>query len=243
MKNTLIQKASILALTLGSFALVTCTTGLLSGQTVKESRNVSAFTGINLSISANVILRQGNETSMEIEADKNVMSIIETEVNGRTLQIKNRDGHFRNLGEVRIYITTPAIEMLSVTGSGDIICETSLSTGDLSINVSGSGEVRLADLKAAAISLVITGSGDIFLTGKGTDNCKLHAVITGSGSIEAEGMEVATSDINITGSGSAKVNVSGDLETNITGSGSVYYKGNPMVNANAVGSGRTRSMN
>jgi hypothetical protein len=243
MKSNLFKKAVLAAVTFGSFALMSCSTGVLTGQTTKETRSLPAFEGISLSISADVFLQQGNQQSVEIEADKSSLEVIETEMRGNTLVIKTLNNTWRNLGEVRVYITVPVINHISVSGSGKINCETPVTANELDINVSGSGSVNISKLESPDISTVITGSGDVFLAGDNNAESRLKTTITGSGSFKSEDLKVATAHINITGSGSARVNVIKDLETNITGSGSVFYKGNPIINATATGSGKTRSIN
>jgi len=82
-----------------------CITDRLSGQTVKETRNVSTVNSLRLTMSADVYLTQGDNQSVVVEADKDVMQYIETEAEGETLVIKNREGHWRNSGQIKIYIT------------------------------------------------------------------------------------------------------------------------------------------
>lgn len=56
-------------------------------------------------------------------------------------------------------------------------------------------------------------------------------------------MEVYDSYINISGSGSSRVNVEHFLDVKISGSGSVYYKGNPGVDVDISGSGSVINSN
>jgi len=187
-----------------------------------------------------VFITQGNIQSVEIEADKNIMDELITEVDGTTLELKTRKGYWGNLGKVNVYITMPEIDRLSISGSGDIVCEGSLKTPNINLNVTGSGSLILRNLETSGVSSVITGSGDIIIEGLCNGKSELNSVITGSGDFRAENFEVENADINITGSGSAKLYVLKNLKTNITGSGDVSYIGNPLVDARATGSGRTR---
>jgi len=243
MKNKFIQKIGLYAIAAGSLVFLSCVTNVLTGQTVRETRNVSGFTGVSLSFSGDVFITQGNQYKVEVEADKSTMDVILTEIEGDRLVLKTKNGHWRNLGDINVYITMPEVDELSVAGSGDMICESALKSDEIDLAVSGSGSLKLARLEAREVSAEVTGSGDIVVNGSGTDGNELDATITGSGNIKAEGLPVGEAMVRITGSGSASVNVLKELETNITGSGSVLYKGNPLVNANATGSGRTRSMN
>jgi hypothetical protein len=218
-----------------------CTAPVLSGETVKEIRNVSQFSEISLAISADVFLTQGSVQKVEIEGDKTSLEEIETVVNGKTLKIHTKDMFHGNIGKVSVYITVPGIDALTISGSGDIAAKSDISTDELDLNVSGSGSIRFNELSAREVSATITGSGGIEVSA-GQAQSELEVVITGSGSLSAEGFSVPEADVTITGSGSAKVWVVKELETNITGSGNVAYKGDPLVNANSTGSGKTRSI-
>lgn len=229
----------------GSIILISFLFGqsALFGQIVKEKRDLSGFTGVALSISGDVYITQGNQYKVEIEADRDMMNLIETDIDGNRLEIKKKHTVQRSFGPVRVYITMPKIEDLSVAGSGDIIAESVINTDEISLAVSGSGTLKLASLTANKIDANITGSGDIYVNGKSSNNSTLEATITGSGDLKAGELAVGEATVRITGSGSATVNVLNELKTNITGSGSVNYKGKPLVDANATGSGRTRSIN
>lgn len=243
MKTETYKKAGLLALALGCIVVFSCATNVITGQTVKETRNVSEFDGVALAFSGDVYITQGSPQKVEIEAEKSTLEIIETKVENNVLVLKTRNGHWRDLGSIKAYITMPDVRELSVSGSGDMLCETPLRTNEIEVKVSGSGSIKIRKLESREFSAVITGSGDITLAGTGADQGEMDVVITGSGNFSAEELPVGKADVNITGSGSARVNVLNELETTITGSGSVLYKGNPRINANATGSGRTKSLN
>jgi hypothetical protein len=218
-----------------------CTAPVLSGDTIKEVRNVDQFSGVSLAISANVFLTQGPVQKVEVEGDKTSLEEIETEVNNGTLKIHTKDMFHGNFGKVSVYITVPAINALTVSGSGDITANSDINSDELDLNISGSGSIRFSALSAGEVSANITGSGNIEVSA-GQARSDLEVVVTGSGSLSAEGFSAAKADVTITGSGSAKIWAVEELETNITGSGNVAYKGNPLVNANSTGSGKTHSI-
>lgn len=241
MKTRKMNKMSLLILFIGCSLWLSCATDIVTGQTVKETRNLSAFNALKLTMSADVYLSQGDHQSVEVEADKASLEYIETETNGNTLVVRNREGHWHNLGRIRIYITMPDISEIELSGSGSVESQTPIKAASLKIDLSGSGNIKITSLQTPELKANITGSGDIFLTGD-NDQAGMDATITGSGSIKADELRVANATIHITGSGSARVNVLKELETNITGSGSVLYKGNPLINAHSTGSGRTSSL-
>jgi lipopolysaccharide export system protein LptA len=241
MNTSAFNKAGLTALILGCLIFSSCTTNFLTGQTIKELRDVPAFNAVTLAFSGDVFIKQGSPQKVEIEADKSSMEVIETKVDDNRLVLKTKNGHWRDLGKINVYITMPQVSHLSVSGSGDMKCESSIQTNEIKLEVSGSGSIALPKLESPDVSAVITGSGDITVAGSNAQS-NLQATITGSGSFNAEKLQVDNAHINIAGSGSARIYALKQLETNITGSGNVLYKGNPIVNANATGSGRTKSL-
>jgi len=80
MKTPLFYRANLIALAFGCLVALSCSTGNLTGQIVKETRNVSAVEGVALAFSGDVYITQGSAQKVEIEAEKSTLEIIETKV-------------------------------------------------------------------------------------------------------------------------------------------------------------------
>ena len=139
-------------------------------QAEEQNRKVDPFTEISLRIGAKVHLEQGAKQNLEIVAKSSTLDEIVTEVKDGKLIIRfpNKDYFWKTFqpGEITIYITTPEIDGLGVSGSGDIIAENEIKTKILDLGVSGSGNIRLSELSAERVKATISGSGDIVLAGK-----------------------------------------------------------------------------
>jgi hypothetical protein len=241
MKTQILKHAPLYALLVCSSALLSCSTATVSGQTNRETRTVNSFTGVSLSMSADVYLTQGPQ-SVTVEAEADDINVVITETSGNTLEIKTKPGNWRNMHHVKVYVSAPDINEITVSGSGSIHVQQSLKSDEIRLAVSGSGGIKIANLQSGRVSSAISGSGSIVLSGK-NDQASLDVAISGSGSLKADELAVGTADVRVTGSGSARVQVLKQLETEITGSGSVLYKGNPQVDARSTGSGRTSPLN
>ena len=207
----------------------------------KEVRDVAKFNSIGLSMSAHVILRQGSEQKVEVEASADDLAKTITEVQGNTLKIKTKPGTWK-VGKVTIYITIESLKSLAVSGSGSIESDGSISCDRLDMAVSGSGNINLSDLKASELTSAISGSGNIKLSGGGTAHSHKIA-ISGSGNLSAENFATENVEIGVSGSGNCRVNATENLKAGVSGSGDVYYKGGAVVNAAVSGSGKVRSIN
>ena len=204
----------------------------------REIRNVTGFTGISLSISADIYLSQDNNYKVEIEADADYLEKIETVVEGDILKIKNKD-HFNfefHSKKVKIYISMPQVNNIFISGSGDIIAQTSIKTENLKIKISGSGSVKIENLSVQSMDLAISGSGDIYMSGTDIAESSSYS-ISGSGDIDNQNLQCKKVEISVSGSGDIKVWAADELNARVSGSGDVYYKGRPLIDAKTSGSG------
>jgi hypothetical protein len=201
----------------------------------KEERSVSSFSGISLGIAGDLYLTQGSPQKVVVQAEKN-LDEIKTEVKDGVLRIGTDQWNTRIKG-VKIWITVPEVEALNISGSGNILAETFIETDELELKVSGSGNIKIPELKAGEMGAAISGSGDMILAGSADE---MEIRISGSGDVYAEALKVNECGIRISGSGSCKIDVTGELDASISGSGSVTYYGNPQIDARVSGSGKVK---
>ena len=207
---------------------------------IQEKRRVDRFNKIALAVSADLYLKQGSTTEVIIEANEEILEKLKTEVNNGKLIIKFDPWRFSRYQRFKIYITTPEINELDVSGSGDIIAETTVQTDKMVLRISGSGGIRIDELTASDLNVGISGSGNINLAGSESLGT-LDLSISGSGDLDAS--ELATEDFTgrISGSGSCRVHVKSTLKASISGSGKIFYSGNPRIDASISGSGKVIS--
>lgn len=202
------------------------------GDAVTESFSIDDFEGIELDIAADVYITQGDNFSIEVQGQQNILNELELEVKGDILDI-DFDDCVRNYDDLMFWISMPELDFVRICGSGRIFSENFITANDIVLEISGSGDIDLG-LSADDIETKISGSGKILLEGTAND---LDAVISGSGDVRAFDLISEKVDCRISGSGDMEVHATDKLDVKITGSGDVYYKGNPEVNVDITGSG------
>ncbi|HMQ49906.1 MAG TPA: head GIN domain-containing protein, partial [Saprospiraceae bacterium] len=202
------------------------------GETISQQLDVSDFDGIELDLAAKVVLRQGNEFEVIAEGKENVIDRLDLDVRNGIWEI-DTDRCIRSLNGLTIYITMPEVKVLRIAGSGEIYGENTLITGDLELDISGSGDMDLV-VESDDIQADISGSGKLILSGLADE---VDYDISGSGDIRAFGLECNRADVSISGSGDVEVFVLEFLKVRISGSGDVFYKGNPSLDISISGSG------
>jgi hypothetical protein len=218
----------------------------LMAKTGNEIREVPVFTEISLRIPGKLHFRQGEQQKVEIEASASTLKELITEVSGRTLILRfpARNILNRNFdpGRINIYITAPDVNVMAVSGSGDIIVEGGLNTRIMDLNISGSGSIIIDRMDASKVKAVISGSGDIIIHDGQTAD-EFTGTISGSGNIKASEYEAKDVSVRIAGSGNCHIHTNGSLNARIAGSGSVFYGGNPSLDTNVAGSGKVVEKN
>lgn len=206
-----------------------------NGASKKETRNITGFSHIAVSGNFEVTLQQGDGFKVELEADANLLSYIETRKHDLELEINEKGGY--NLDSkhpIKIFIQMPKVDEISMSGAGIIKGSAAIENSDkLELNIGGSGEMEL-QVKSPKIDLEIGGSGKATLTGSTRD---FKVSIGGSGDCLAEELLSENCKISIGGSGTARVYASVKLNASIGGSGDVYYGGTPTVTQSVGGSG------
>jgi len=230
---------------LAAFVLIAFTLAGVRAFAEEQTRKVDPFSDISLRIGAKVHLEQGAKQNLEIVAKPSTLEQIITEVKDGKLIIRfpNKDYFWKTFqpGEIIIYITTPEISGLGVSGSGDIIAENTIKTKVLDMGISGSGNIKLSDLSAQQVKGTISGSGNIMLAGKDAAQ-DLGIVISGSGSLKAINYAADDVSVKVSGSGDVAIEAVKTLYVRLAGSGNVTYKGNPQIDQSIAGSGKVKSV-
>lgn len=208
-----------------------------------DDRPVSNFNGIAAAGPINVVVTLGHKESCRLEGDAEAIASIITEVKGNILIIrpKNSVTSWSKKYEgkqITAYVSAEELASLTMSGSGNMVVNGKISTGDLTTTLSGSGSIK-ATADVDNYSGVISGSGSLKITGS-TDRAKI--VISSSGSFEGKSFSASTASTTISGSGTINIKADQSIKAVISGSGSVNYSGNATVDKTVIGSGKVRKI-
>ena len=210
-----------------------------NGVMKSEARPVSGFTSIGLAIGAAVEVKLGTTEGVTIQADENLLPLIETSVRHGTLEIKAvRDHLSLSSNSIRIVVQAKSIDGLAIGGSGSIMAE-QLRAVKMKLDIGGSGSIDVRRLDTEAVEVAIGGSGDVKLAGTAK---KLDASIAGSGDVVAPNFVVDKAEITVAGSGDATLGVRNKLDVTIAGAGAIGYYGDPQVSRTVLGVGAIKRL-
>ena len=209
-----------------------------NGNNVSRTLNLPDFTGVDLDISAEVIITQGDSFKVTVEGESNIIAELKTNVRNGIWEI-DLDRCVRDMDDLTIFITMPRIRSLSISGSGSITSTNIMNVDDIDLSISGSGKIDVG-LDADDVFSRISGSGRVVLEGESNS---IEHTVSGSGDLFAFQLKTRDADIRVSGSGNSEVNVSDNLNVRISGSGDVYYRGKPQVEVSVSGSGKLVNAN
>jgi hypothetical protein len=178
-----------------------------------EQRPVGPFTRIEAGGFYDIQWQPG-PPSFSLTTDENLLSHIETRMNGSVLKIETH-GQIAPTHGVTVVITSP-----SLTGA----------------ELSGALKLKATQLSGDRFALDTSGATKVALAGRAN---RLIASLTGASKLNAETLQTQDVEISVTGAGKADVNATNSLRAAITGAGRVSYGGNPKsVEKKITGAGK-----
>jgi hypothetical protein len=205
-----------------------------SGNVKSETRNVNGFTGVKTMTAINIYLTQGNEFSVRVEADDNLIDKIVTEVKDGVLRVYVDKVNITWKEKMNVYVTMKDIDYIGASSAGDVICMNLIKSDDLKIRTSSAGDVKV-EVDADRLDLKTSSSGDISISGKAN---YLEASTSSAGDIKGYDLTVKEADIKTSSAGDVKITVTEKLTARASSAGDIYYMGEPkFVDARSSSAG------
>jgi hypothetical protein len=211
-----------------------------TGAIIFQERSLGDFDSISLNDNVNLILRSDLGNSVQVEAGRNIIQGITTEVVDRQLIINNKNtcNWLRSYDSpINVHISSSALWKISYNSSGDIWTAGKLQLDSINVELwGGCGTIDLAfdSLMKGNFSLNM-GTGNIILRGK----CGWTTVYSGSyGSYDARDLSTWYTGITNKGTNNCYVNAK-YLDATIRSIGNIYYRNDSIksLNAQIFGSG------
>lgn len=216
-------------------------TVLASNET--QNRNVKDFNAIKVSTGIDLYLSMGNEESVKIVADDEIIDDIKTEVKDGTLHIymKQRNNWFNwNINKTRkAYVSVKELVALNASSGSDVETENTLEGDELEVKASSGSDVKLS-LNVKKFSIDTSSGSDAKLSGK----VKYLTAEASSGSdINASDLESVFCQAKASSGSDISLTVTEEIQARASSGGDIVYYGNPKskdVNESSGGDVRQR---
>jgi hypothetical protein len=198
-----------------------------------------------------LILTQGDQPALVVEADEELLSNLIAEVRGDSLVLGLEEDWFTQLGKIfssifskadhkiTYYLTVTDLNHINISGKIDLNCN-SLITDNLNLKISGLGNLNFDHLECKTLDVRISGRGEFSASGH-VDHQSIR--ISGSGKYKAPQLACTSAEIIISGQGDATLRVEESLDITISGMGEVNYYGQPKIRQTITGMGKSKRLN
>jgi hypothetical protein len=206
-----------------------------SGSMASETRLLGDFHGIDLGIPGEMKVTLGDAQSISIEAEDNILPLIETRVSGGKLTVGSVPGKvIQPTKPIKYVVTTKTMDQL-ITGSLGSIIAPALSVKKFKAEINSTGAIEIETLEADSLEVAINSVGNVKIRGGEVQQQSIN--ISSTGNYQAPDLKSATAKVTIDSSGDAILWVSDRLDVVINSSGSVRYYGDPNVKSEVNSSG------
>jgi len=176
-----------------------CTKG--NGEISSKKRTIGAFEQILVSGAFTVSLQCGKGDKVILEADSNILPLIQTELVGNILQI-NSSSSICVDHPITVSLMVPQVVTITSEGSNEILMDCGTGYDTLSLNLSGASKFKLV------------GNGDT-----------LTANLEDATELDASGGKVNIAKVSASGSSIAVISVRQDLVAESSDASEIYYDG------------------
>ena len=215
------------------------------GPRVVEPRALKGFDKIEVLGSPSVHYFQADTYHVSVKGPEEAVKKIVTDVEDGTLVIRNKgkigifNVSFGDMGDVTVHVGSPDLTSVSLSGSGDFVCEGDLDTDEMQISLRGSGDITFDKIICDHCETELIGSGDIRV--KRLEAITSDIILVGSGDMEVWHRNVDNSDITLRGSGDITVHFEEGckkVDCQMSGSGDICLEGKvEQMNKHKSGSG------
>lgn len=228
-------------------------------QVERKVKDIKPFERIEIKGSSEVVYTQGDKLSITVKGPKDMVDLVTiTTEDGKLTVAQDSESFSYNrrttsfgefLGSLLkgfheedfcpiVYVTSPDLIEVTLTGSGDFDCKGKLDTDNLNIVLKGSGDIDVEDIICDNIHVMLQGSGDIDIDN--VEAISSNYELKGSGDLKITQQRVQKTDISLYGSGDIDVHCSKCKVVNaqLQGSGDIKVYGEvETFNQSAHGSG------
>jgi hypothetical protein len=209
-----------------------------TGSIINEYREYHDFDKIRVEDNVNVFITQDAKFEVMIEAGKNIVPLIKTEMDGSTLIIrnKNRCNWTRSYKEpLNVYLKMPVLNYITSNSSGKVMGLNTITSPDFQIEANSAGDVELTVNNNSIISHT-SSTGDIILHGVTYSH---SGDIGGLAFLNCKDLQTTNTYVHSYSTGNCYVSAVNQISCLISQTGDIYCYDHPaVVQKTQVGSGQ-----
>lgn len=200
--------------------------------TTQDRSTKEEFTKVKVSSGLDLILTQGNQQKIIVEADENLQDIIFTEVKDGTLRIYSEKSIWKAKSR-KILVTIKNIEGITATSGADVYTEDTLKAEDIYIRATSGADVNVT-VEATSVETSATSGSGIKVNGTAVNHT---SKATSGASIRAYNLISENASVAVTSGADINIYASESLSAGASSGGDIDYRGNPKKVSKKTSSG------
>ncbi|MDX2010654.1 MAG: DUF2807 domain-containing protein [Myxococcaceae bacterium] len=220
---------------LGALLLMGCPGVVGSGTAATETRTIGAFRTLRAENGFRVTVTKG-ERALSVTTDDNVISLVETVVEGDVLVLRLKPGV--SLSTTRglvAALTSDVLEGVEVSGGGRVAGPVS-AAATFPVVATGGSQVELSGVMSSLVTLDASGGGTVTLAGSTTE-ARLTA--GGGATVTTRDLSATKVTVDLSGGSQARVSSSNEVSGNASGGSTLVVSGNPATVSVTTSGGST----
>ena len=210
-----------------------------NGNVITEVREVTQdFEQVRGSRGLDVYLTGGSENKIVVEADENLLDLIETNISNGKLTITSS----KNIGRAKakkVHVTFVKLTNIEASSGADVIGNSVITSESLTLDSSSGADLEV-EVFAKELYAETSSGADIDVSGKASN---LNAKASSGSDLNAKILQVITCSAKASSGANITVTVKENLDAKASSGGDVRYYGNPVsVTKKDGSSGSIRKM-
>ncbi|NND62438.1 MAG: DUF2807 domain-containing protein [Flavobacteriaceae bacterium] len=196
-----------------------------NGNVVTEERPVTSdFDAVKGSAGLDVFLTEGDENKIVVEADENLMEVIETEIQNGELRITTNQSIRRSKSQ-KVHVTYVKLNQISASSGADVISYSVVRSENLSLDSSSGADLEV-EIIAKEVYADVSSGADIKVSGRAE---RLIAEASSGSDLKARDLEVKTCRAKASSGADIVVNVRDEIDGRASSGGHIRYYGDPTA--------------
>ena len=188
-----------------------------------DVRDFKDFNKVSASNTVEVIIKQQDTFSVQVEGPQHKIESIITELNGGTLKIHMK-GSWKGKEEAKVLVGAPIFEKITTSGASTVKSTGLIEGENLHLTANGASNLYLS-VKTTDLKINASGASEFILTGY-TENIEVDA--SGASNVKAQQLDVINADINLSGASEAQLSVTESIDGTVSGAADLDLSGNPQ---------------
>ncbi|MBI9107608.1 MAG: DUF2807 domain-containing protein [Spirochaetales bacterium] len=210
------------------FLISGCSFYVGSGIAVETEFDLNGFTSVDARAASEVTVVKGDEYSVTVTSDDNIVDYLDISVSGDTLLISRKPGITFGNTIFKTEVVMPELSSLRISEASDLMASGFQPSDTLVIDVSGAGKGNISLISAGNITAIVREAGNLVVSSL-TPAADLDITCTSAAAADFRNCVSDNVRVDVAGAGKAWVNLIGELSGSIVEASKLYYKGTPTV--------------